>query len=104
VSITCWRYEAKLRTDNAQIEVDLIALSESHKRWGFGLIYLHLRNVQGKTWNHKRIYRIYRQLALNLRIKPRDCDTFGIKRTRPEPLNVPSTPTAYGQWTSCTTT
>jgi putative transposase len=64
--------------------------------WGFGLMYLHLRNVLGKTWNHKRIYRIYRQLALSLRIKSRDCDTFGIKRERPAPLNVPSKPN--GVW------
>jgi putative transposase len=51
-------------------------------------MYLYLRNIQGKPWNHKRIYRIYCQLALNLRIKPR----LRIKRERPEPLNVPSSP------------
>jgi putative transposase len=48
--------------------------------------------VQGKSWNHKRIYRIYRELTLNLRIKPR----LRIKRERPEPLNVPSKPN--GVW------
>jgi putative transposase len=29
------------------------------------------RNVKGFGWNHKRVYRIYRQLELNLRIKPK---------------------------------
>jgi putative transposase len=92
VSLTCWRYESKLNPDNAQIQADLIALSESHKTWGFGLMYLHLRNVQGKTWNHKRIYRIYCQLALNLRIKPHR----RIKRERPAALSVPASPN--GVW------
>jgi putative transposase len=92
VSTTCWRYTPKRSRDNEQIESDLIALSEAHPQWGFGLMYLHLRNVQGKTWNHKRIYRIYCQLALNLRIKPRQ----RIKRQSPEPLAVPSSPN--GVW------
>ena len=47
---------------------------------------MYLRNVQGFAWNHKRVYRIYRELELNLRIKPRR----RIKRERPEPLSVPT--------------
>ena len=39
--------------------------------WGFRLCYLHLRNVLGWPHNHKRVYHIYCQLNLNLRIKPR---------------------------------
>jgi len=31
--------------------------------------FLYLRNVKGFGWNHKRVYRIYRELELNLRIK-----------------------------------
>jgi len=33
-----------------------------------------LTQHQGFKWNHKRIYRIYRELELNLRIKPRKPD------------------------------
>ncbi len=31
----------------------------------------YLSNVKGFQWNHKRVYRIYRDLELNLRIKPK---------------------------------
>ena len=50
------------------------------------MCYLYLRNVKGFTWNHKRVYRIYRELELNLRIKPKK----RIVRERPEPLSVPT--------------
>ena len=33
--------------------------------WGFGLCFAYLRN-QGHTWNHKRVWRIYKQMGLNL--------------------------------------
>ena len=57
------------------------------KNWGFGLCFLFLRNVKGYGWNHKRVYRIYRALELNLRIKPRKRR----KRDTPEQLAVPET-------------
>jgi putative transposase len=44
--------------------------------------------VRGHRWNHKRIYRIYRELELNLRIKPRK----RLKRDRPDALAVPEKP------------
>lgn len=47
---------------------------------------MYLRNVKGYGWNHKRVYRIYRELELNLRIKPRR----RIKRDRPDELSVPT--------------
>lgn len=40
---------------------------------------------QGLGWNHKRVYRIYRELELNLRIKPRK----RLKRDKPDALAVP---------------
>jgi putative transposase len=46
----------------------------------------YLRNVRGFGWNHKRVYRIYRELELNLRIKPRR----RFVRQAPEPLTVPT--------------
>jgi putative transposase len=46
---------------------------------------LHLRNIKGHGWNHKRVYWIYRELELNLRIKPRK----RLKRDKPDALVVP---------------
>ena len=63
----------------------LIKLTDNHRSWGFGLCYLYLRNVKGFKWNHKRVYRIYKELELNLRIKPRK----RLVREKPEALTVP---------------
>jgi putative transposase len=46
---------------------------------------LYLRNIKGYKWNHKRVYRIYCELELNLRIRPNK----RLKREKPEPLVVP---------------
>ena len=59
-----------------------------HKTWGFGLCYLQLRNVKGHLWNNKRVYRIYRELELNLRIKPRK----RLVREKPVEPAVPEAP------------
>lgn len=88
ISQTCYRYEAVLSDENALIADWLLRLTTCHKRWGFGLCFLYLRNVLGFGWNHKRVYRIYRELELNLRIKPRK----RLKRNKPEALAVPVAP------------
>ncbi|NMX73778.1 IS3 family transposase [Pseudomonas sp. WS 5532] len=85
VSITCYRYQPRLASENAEIADHLIRLTHNQRNWGFGLCFLYLRNVKGYRWNHKRVYRIYRELELNLRIKPRK----RIVREKPEPLAVP---------------
>lgn len=82
ISETCYRYQPKLSDENAKIADWLIRLTHNQRNWGFGLCFLHLRNVKGFGWNHKRVYRIYRELELNLRIKPRK----RLLRDRPEPL------------------
>lgn len=86
ISETCYRYQAKLSDENAEIADWLLRLTHNQRNWGFGLCFLYLRNVKGFCWNHKRAYRIYRALELNLRIKPRK----RIERAKPEPLAVPA--------------
>ena len=86
VSECCYRYERKLSDENKLICELLIGLTQNQRNWGFGLCFLYLRNVKGHGWNHKRVYHIYRELKLNLRIKPRK----RLKREKPETLAVPN--------------
>jgi len=86
ISETCYRYEAMLSAENERIADWLIRLTRTYRNWGFGLCFLYLRNVKTFGWNHKRVYRIYRELELNLRIKPRK----RLVREKPEPLTVPT--------------
>ena len=85
LSESCYRYERKLNEENKKVEDWLLRLTDNNRNWGFGLCYLYLRNVKGFKWNHKRIYRIYKELELNLRIKPRK----RLSREKPEALSVP---------------
>jgi len=62
----------------------LNALVEKHPRWGFGLCFDTLR-LNGSPWNHKRVYRVYKALGLNL---PRRKKRRLPDRPR-QPLDVP---------------
>lgn len=85
VSETCYRYVPKCTSENTAIAGWLVRLTHNQRNWGFGLCFLYLRNVKGFVWNHKRVYRIYRALELNLRIKPKK----RLVREKPQPLAVP---------------
>ncbi len=87
MSETCCRYQPKRKVENEVIAGWLIRLTENRRNWGFGLCYLYLRNVRGYPWNHKRFYRIYKELELNLRIKPKEW----LFREKPETLSFPGT-------------
>ena len=87
ISQTCYRYQPKLREENEEIAEWLKLLVKRKKNWGFKLCFLYLRNVKGFKWNHKRVYRIYCELELNLRIKPKR----RLYREEPEKLSVPET-------------
>jgi putative transposase len=80
-----YRYVPQRNAENQRIADWLTRLTDNQRNWGFGLCFLHLRNVKGFEWNHKRVYRIYRELELNLRIKPKK----RMIRIKPEPLAVP---------------
>jgi len=88
ISESCFHYRPKLGSENKLIADWLLRLTTDNKRWGFGLCFLYLRNVKGFAWNHKRVYRIYKELELNLRIKPRK----RLKRNKPDALSVPVAP------------
>ena len=67
VSETCYRDSPKLKAENQGFADLLTGLTDARKTWGFGLCFLHLRNVKGHPWNHKRVYF---QLELNPRSEP----------------------------------
>ena len=70
ISKTAYYYKAKKNTDDTEIENYLQLQAEHHKRWGFNKMMLKAK-ADGKSWNHKRVYRIYCKLCLNIRVKPR---------------------------------
>ncbi len=47
VSETCFRYSPKRDAENEFIADLLEGLTKAHRTWGFGLCFLHMRNVQG---------------------------------------------------------
>lgn len=71
ISETCYCYQSKSNDDNALIAEQLIELTEENIDWGFGLCFSYLCHVENHAWNHKRVYRIYCELVLNLGIRPR---------------------------------
>ena len=88
LSRTVYRYRAKPRDDQPIIEL-LLSLAERYPRYGFGKLFPIIRR-RGHSWNHKRVYRIYCALKLNIRRKARNaCPTeilnhwwFPIRPTR----------------------
>jgi putative transposase len=64
-----YRYQAQ-KTDDHEIVQELRQLVERQPRWGCRKMTDYLRN-QGHPWNHKRIRRVYCDLALNLHRKPK---------------------------------
>jgi putative transposase len=55
-------------------------LAQSQPRWGCAKMTDFLRN-QGHAWNHKRIRRVYRAMALHLKRKPKKRLSAGVAQT-----------------------
>ena len=83
LSRTVYRYQPDQTKDDPVIEV-LLALAEKHPRYGFGKMFPIIRR-RGYRWNHKRVYRIYCGLGLNIRRKGKR----RIPNRNPDPLSVP---------------
>lgn len=54
--------------DDSEVIASLQELAFSHPSYGFRKLFAYLRR-SGKDWNHKRVYRVYKQLKLNKRRK-----------------------------------
>lgn len=85
ISRTGFRYERK-QPDDTEIIARLQDLAERKPRWGLGKMVDYLRH-DGHLWNHKRIGRVYRQLQLHLRVRPKK----RVPARRSKPLMVPDT-------------
>lgn len=91
-AITRFSRAAYYREPKAALERDadviaaLQAVVEKHPRQGFWKCYARLRR-QGHPWNHKRVYRVYCALKLNL---PRRTKKRLPTRVR-QPLDAPAT-------------
>jgi putative transposase len=52
-------------SSDAEVIDALQAVVERHSRWGFWKCFRRLR-LDGRVWNHKRVWRVYCRLRLNL--------------------------------------
>ena len=69
---------------NDSLTIDLKALASRFPKYGFWKLFRRMRN-KGLKDNHKRVYRIYKSLKLNLKRKTKKRLPERIKR----PLNTP---------------
>jgi len=83
LSRTVYNYQPDTNRDEPVIE-KLLELAERYPRYGFGKMFSVLRR-QGYKWNHKRVYRIYCGLKLNMRRKGKK----RLPQRNPAPLSVP---------------
>lgn len=78
--------EDRLKRDAEVIDA-LQELAKEKPRWGFWK-YRDRLKILGRPWNHKRIYRVYRELGLNHRRKTKK----RLNDRVPQPLEVPAQP------------
>jgi putative transposase len=84
VSRSVYYYKPDVSKDDAVI-AEVQAITERYPAYGFSKVFTKVKRA-GHPWNHKRVYRVYCALNLNLRRK-------GKKRLpsrNPEPLAVPA--------------
>ena len=74
--------------DDTSLTLALQQLVEKHPSIGFWQCYYRLRR-QGYTWNHKRVYRVYTALKLNIRRRYRKRLPARVKQAlfKPEDIN-----------------
>jgi putative transposase len=88
LSRTTYQYKRKAK-DDGDLQEALTALTIKHPSIGFWQCCYRLWN-KGYTWNHKRIYRVYTDMKLNIRRRA--------KKRLPERVKQPLTvPTALNQ-------
>ena len=70
LSANGYYYKPK-RTDDSAIIKALNNQVQAHPEEGFWLSFHRFKNL-GKKWNHKRVWRVYKQMGLSLRRKKKN--------------------------------
>ena len=83
ISRTAYRHQPQKTGDEETAKL-LMEIAERKPRWGFKKMNDYLKN-QGYSWNHKKVHRIYSELGLNLRVKPKK----RLPNRNPKPLTEP---------------
>jgi len=73
-------YYQPVPSQDEEIQEALEELAEENSDWGFWKMYKYLKNT-GRVWNHKRVYRVYTEMRLNIRRK--------IKKRLPARIKAP---------------
>lgn len=84
VAASTYRYKSKPKDDNI-VRQHLNALTDKHPAIGFWSCYYRLKN-KGEKINHKRLYRVYTAMGLNIRRRSRKRLPERVK----QPLCVPT--------------
>jgi len=81
------QYKTRIKNDHLIIDL-LAALVDKHPSIGFWKCYHRLRK-QGYEWNHKRVYRVYTQMKLNIRRRAKKRLPARVKQAlfQPERIN-----------------
>ena len=87
LSSSVYYYKHKIDPNDAPLQDELTRLAEENRRWGFWKMFHYLRG-QAMPWNHKRVYRVYTQLNLNIRRKSKK----RLPSRTKEPLYQPELP------------
>ena len=62
------QYYYHSRKDDKEVIKELQQLAEQHPSYGFRKLFAYVRRA-GHSWNHKKVYRVYRLLKLNKKRK-----------------------------------
>lgn len=68
ISFSVYYYRSKEKTEDKEVVAQLERIADKHPTYGFKKMF-HLLRADGHKWNHKRVYRIYVMMGLNIRRK-----------------------------------
>lgn len=85
LGISVFYYRKVFKSSDDEIRAELILLADSNQTRGFWMMHNRLRNLRF-GWNHKRVYRIYKSMRLNLRSKSKKRLPARIKQPLVRPI------------------